>query len=91
MSQVVASPIGWSVIFWPVVVVAVRRGRRPGKAVEQVVEGAILLNDDDDVLDLAARAVVMLSLRAAPAVALAQATETAIGSTGGKAAVAVAS
>ena len=36
-------------------VVAILRGFCAGKTVEQVIEGAVLLNDDDDVLDLAAR------------------------------------
>ncbi len=43
----------------PAGVVAVRLSFRAGKAVEQIVEAAILLNDDDDVLDLAARGMVL--------------------------------
>jgi hypothetical protein len=40
-------------------VVTVRLRSCAGEPVEQVVKAAVLLNDDDDVLDLAARGVVM--------------------------------
>ena len=47
--------------FLTAVRVAIRRRRCAGEAVEKIVEGAILLNDDDDVLILPLDAAVMRS------------------------------
>ena len=65
ISQVVSRPTGCKRDLFAFGVVTVRLRSRAGKPVEQIVEAAVLLNDDDDMLDLAARGVAMDTREAA--------------------------